>query len=645
MNKKILGLLLACTIGFSSCEDWLTQEDATAISIEQAYSSVTGISSIASNLYSRLRYDQDFTADDESYDLTRWDEAINNSQYWAFATNVGNNYREYYDYTLVREINLHIKHLKTKTKGLTEQQERYFLAEARYIRAYVYFTLVSRMGGVPILEEAFDYTTDASSLRRARNKESEVYDFIARELDAITEDLALAKPTKTRATKGSALALKCRAMLYAGTIASNYDINVTKGLVLASGATGIEKSKAAGYLEQCIAAYKELKKAGFALYSSNPDLAANYYEAFTVSPDKNQELIFCKAYDGNNFLNNFTRRAIGKSFNNESNSGCQINPVLNQVNCYERLSTRRAEELQAYVGTQVKEEMQESASSLEYVIYDHPQDIFADRDPRLAGSILYPGSTFRGKTIEMQAGLAVKAGSGFEFKSAPTIEDVANPDKGFYAGVQMTALEGPHYDSYYVSHSGFLMRKFVDSTNGSEFAGASKTPYVVFRYGEAVLNAAEAAYLLNENGVGAYDGEATLSIALNCINEVRGRAGGETFKISAAELTYDRIKNERRVELSFEDHRYNDMKRWRTANEEWNNDRNNDKAVTFGLWPYKIYAPGEAIDGKWLYRKVLIRHRGGARDLGAPISFGLGMYYAIYPMNSGNPLIEKNPNH
>lgn len=101
-------LVYACTalLSFTSCENWLNQNDPRELSEEQAYSSITSISSIAASLYNRIKLDQDFVADNESYDICRWDEATSNSYYWQFSSNVGRTYRNYYDYNLIRDINI-----------------------------------------------------------------------------------------------------------------------------------------------------------------------------------------------------------------------------------------------------------------------------------------------------------------------------------------------------------------------------------------------------------------------------------------------------------------------------------------------------------------------------------------------------------
>jgi len=646
--KKITYLLLTfCLTFFYGCDEWLTQEDSTAMSTVQTYSSISGINSVAANIYSRLRYEQDFSTDGDSYDLTSWDEAINSSAYWALgATNKNQNYRSYYDYGLIRDINQHIECLKTEVgPNVPADSKKYFQAEARYMRAYVYFTLVSRMGGVPIIDEVTQYTNTPLDLAKPRNMESEVYDYIANELDSVTGDLSLAISTvKTRATKGTALALKCRAMLYAGTIAYNHDKRAAKGLILPSGATGIDKNKANDYLIKCLDAYTALQNMGiYSLYEKKSDLASNYADLFT-DKDNNPEIIFCKDYDGNKFTNSFTMRAICRSMKSALKTGAQISPVLNLADCYENVNSHVAEPFNPYVGENHIEAMGTATSTYTYQIFDNQNDIFEGRDPRLSGTILHPGSTFRSNALDFQAGLAVKTASGYTFKSVPNMDNVDDLTLGYYLGMKMTGNEGPHIESYYVSHSGFLLRKFVDTKSGSEAVGASTVPYIVFRYGEVLLNAAEAAFYLNEDGITVYKGSQTRQIALTNINKIRKRAGGDAFKITDSELTMDRIINERRTELAFEDHRYNDLKRWSIANEIWANDVNNENAVMYGLWPYKIYAPGDVSDGKWIYRKVKLEHRGSESNKGMPINFDLKMYYATYPMNQGNPYVEKNPN-
>lgn len=626
---SVLAVLIVC-----SCGDWLEQEDKNAMTDSQAYSKEEGVLSITANLYNRMALWQDFTVDGESYDMCRWDEAINNSQYWAFANNIGYDYRVRYDYGYIRELNLHIHNLQTIAAGnISEDLRQYYIAEARWLRAMEYFRMVVSLGGVPIVTEVTEYKENPLEYALARNKESEVYDFVISECDAVKS--VLKSTVKTRATAGAALALKSRAALYAGTLAYNYDKSQELNLNLESGAVGIAKDKAQAYLNQCVDAYKELKNLNvYELYNKDTNLSDNYANLFIDDYNSNPEIIFCKAYDGNKQRNYFTARAIPRSSSaaDLNKTACQVNPVLNLVNCYERMSTKSLQDIDAYVGEEKIELMSVNTSKEQYVMYESPEEIFADRDPRLAGTVLFPGASFRGKPVDLQAGLALpNAEGGYDFKSANRKNDL-DGGNNMYEGTKMTGFDGPLRDgdsNWYISHTGFLMRKFVDVASGSELNGESKVPYIVFRYGEILLNAAEAAYYLGD-----------YSTALECINQVRKRAGGEAFQLNASELNLERIKNERRVELAFEDHRYEDMKRWRDADNYWKSDVDSPTATQYCLWPYRIYDPGNVNDGKWIYRKMRVQHR---VNNGA-ISFTRSMYYSSYPQNEGNPNTEKNPN-
>lgn len=650
MKKKFYILLAVCALFCSSCEDWLTQEDSTAMNTNDVYSSVENISSVVANLYSRLNFAQEFGGygnDNRLRDLSRWDECTQGSSYWNESDNVNSGYRAYYDYGLIRDINIHIRELRNSASNIGVEQRSYFLAEARFLRAWVYFRMVTSMGGVPIIEEIFDYTENTLELARPRNTEAEVYDYIASEVDAIVSDLGVANvDLKSRATRGAALALKCRAMLYAGSLAYNYDKSAIKGLNLPSGATGILKERANDYFQKCIDAYNALKELGYSLYKVDSDLATNYANLFQTSKG-NPEVIFCRDYDGVNFRNEYTTRTICAAMAPALKTGCELNPTLNQVDAYERFSTKTVEPFNPYEGETPTEpeRMEVLSSNYHYKVYDNPEDIFADRDPRLTGSILTPGSSFRDRKLDFQAGLAIKNADGtYSFRHVDGMENLLT-DANYYEGQRITGQEGPHFTTGYYSHTGFLMRKFVDITSGSEAEGNSKVPYIVFRWGEAVLNAAEAAYCLSQNGVASYAGKDTRILALELINEIRERAGGTSFRLSADELDMDRIMNERRVELAYEDHRYNDLKRWRIADEVWRYDNTNETSVLKALWPYKVYAPGDADNGKWIYRKVFVDRRGSFDFHRKPLNFDNTMFYATYPQTPGNPYIEKNPNH
>src|SRR5690606_27466807 len=96
-----------------------------------------------------------------------------------------------------------------------------------FARAYTYFALVKRYGGVPLVDATIDYpaTVDMEGTRLFRNSEEEIWDFIAADLDKAIEMLPENSPAKGRVNKYVAAAFKSRAMLYAGSIAKYNTVN------------------------------------------------------------------------------------------------------------------------------------------------------------------------------------------------------------------------------------------------------------------------------------------------------------------------------------------------------------------------------------------------------------------------------------
>jgi hypothetical protein len=118
---------------------------------------------------------------------------------------------------------------------------------------------------------------------------------------------------------------------------------------------------------------------------------------------------------------------------------------------------------------------------------------------------------------------------------------------------------------------------------------------------------------------------------------VRARAGFEPSSITT--LTRERIRNERRVELAFEDHRVWDLKRWRIAHELWNGSSSNPRAIPLALYAYRVVRPGHPAHNKYVFDKLT------APRFRAPRNFQFNNYYSSIPqaaLNS-NPKIIRNP--
>ncbi|WP_431216985.1 RagB/SusD family nutrient uptake outer membrane protein [Puia sp. P3] len=105
----------------------------------------------------------------------------------------------YWPYDKIRIINVFISTLPLYAKNFTQDQVNQWLGEAYFCRAYTYFALAKRYGGVPIVRTVVDPATPIASLQVPRNKEEDVYNFIASDFDSA---FALMKDPGSSATPG-----------------------------------------------------------------------------------------------------------------------------------------------------------------------------------------------------------------------------------------------------------------------------------------------------------------------------------------------------------------------------------------------------------------------------------------------------------
>ena len=145
---------------------------------------------------------------------------------------------DYWPYNNIRYANEYI--IGMENSEFDPEFVAHRVAEARFLRAYMYFQMVIRFGGVPILTEPQPVNAPAEELNVARNSEKEVYDFIASEMDAIIPILDDATDAG-RVDKYTAYALKSKAMLFAASVAQFDGTQQLDGLL------GIPASEAASY--------------------------------------------------------------------------------------------------------------------------------------------------------------------------------------------------------------------------------------------------------------------------------------------------------------------------------------------------------------------------------------------------------------
>jgi len=551
----------------------------------------------------------------------------NGSNYIVQRTGWGYNEWATWNYAYIRDLNLFIERDSAATK-LTDADKTRFLAEGRFLRANYYFELVKRMGGVPLITSSltYDYKGDASSLQTPRSKESEIYDFVISEAEAIKNQLPADVNEKSRATKAAALAMEARAALYAASIAK-YGVT-TPQVSLPGGEVGIPAGMAPAYYAKALAAAQEIINSGaYKLYQVLPNLSDNFAAVFLDKSSVNQEAIFIEDFKIGGRVHNFTvnNQPFSISDENGSSDAGRLNPSLNLVEAYEKLDNTYAP-----MGTT------DAAGNPLY--YADQLDIFAGRDARLAGTVLLPNAQYKGKRVDIWAGYQLADGSIVSSDNYVNQKELP----GSTGKRQVVGADGTVNGLEARSQSGFYIRKYLDPTIGSGRRGrGSDVAFIRYRYAEVLLNAAEAAFELGQPDV-----------AVGYMNQVRARAG-LTTPLAAGDMNFDRIVHERRVELAFEGHILFDMKRWRIAHIVWDgNSMTKDDLVTnigkatkrntqpWALWSYKYFNPGNPNDGKWIFKEVLPSVVTGNNR------FLFGNYYSTINDNirASNPKIVRQPN-
>lgn len=649
MKKSLLyiGLVvLVLNAGCNKDKEFLNVPPTDVLQDEQLWNDEGLILSVLADLYDRYPDRQtDYNnspipsmvtqAIDNWAEFARFDEAFasENGQYWRHGASQydyvfpGMMVKDrgevtYWDYAYIRELNTFIAKCATSVKLKQDVKDR-FIAEARYLRAVVYFEEVKRLGGVPLILEPlqYDYKGDPAYLQHARAKESDIYDFVLSEMDTVRKYVPSSPISKTRVTVGLALATKTRAALYAASIA-RYGAT-TPEVSLPGGEVGIPAAKANAYYTIALKTAQELINSGsYSLYKKNSDNLTQNFISLFIDKGANPEVIFAKDYKlQSGRVQGWTLWSQPRS-NAEEQQGGRLNPSLNLVQSFELLDNTFAP-------------LPINAPGGGYRYYSDPQDLFANRDPRLAATVILPGSSFKDKPVDIWAGYIRNNGSivtGDNFGAKGKLEP-NGPD------VQVVGYDGPVNNLEFSAQSGFIVRKYMDPTVGSGRIGTqSEVWWIRYRYAEVLLNAAEAAFELGQ-----------ADVAAGYINQVRERAGF-TIPLTPGDITFGRIVHERKVELAFEGHEFWDMKRWRLAHKVWNGESvplttnpGDPEAVStrvFALWPYKVYDPGGPNNGKYIFKQVLPGAVTSAHK------FRMGNYYSSIgdDIRNNNPKIVKNPN-
>ena len=569
--------MTAVMLSLGSCSEFLDTKPDTLLTQDQTFGDPTLVKSVLANFYGRIMIGQRI---DDWDQWTMLDEVIHfdgNSD-----ENIDRNKWRSYDYTLVHDLNQFLEGIKPST-AVDDATKTAYMGEVRYIRAWLYFCMGRTLGGVPIVgDKVFDYTPgmDITTLQVPRSAEAELYDYI------ISECKEAAKMMTTNTNKNSARAnywvakmLEARAALTAASLATYNTVEAHPQLRTASGEVGIPASKAKGYYKIALDAAKEvIEKGPYQLMLAKEDTpkayADNFYKAI-CQKDANTEVIWSRDYVSPGQTHQFTTANLPRSIEQDNGSN-RLSVLLNLVEAFEPINATEDQK-----GTSVPFAI---GTSDDPIFFTDPTELFLERDPRLMGSIIVPGATFDSKVIELQAGqLRKENGVWTEVTGARN-----SFDKN---GNLITANNGPFGgNDRNINRTGFYVRKYLDATPSAGTIGRGSEMWnVYFRIAEAYLIAAEASWEISRDN---NDVE-----ALKYINKVRSRAGISEL----SSIDHDKIMHEYRVEFAFEGNRWWDLKRWMEASKIWTGESSTRTSKRLGLWPFKVSAPGDANDGKWVF--------------------------------------------
>jgi len=421
-------------------------------------------------------------------------------------------------YSNVRACNIFLDKMKdAEFEDKDQEKIDRMTGEVYFLRAYTYHYLAALYGGVPLISEPFGLSDDFET---PRSTYGQTVDFIVADLDMAASLLQDDQESNAgRATKGAALHLKARTLLYA---ASDLHQNMS------TYAPGFSNPELLGYTSGSQAsrwqAAKDAAKAvidlgTYSLYKADPapgdSIAQNFVDYFISYGYEDEDILLQyftpkteEGWDGYN-------PALYCGPNGYHNWGNNV-PLGELVDDYEM----------------------KDGSSFDWSNPVHKASPYTNREARFYATVLYEGAPWRTRPSDVQSidpWNKIQVGYVYDMGGtmiAPGVDTRSGPIEDWNGG-----------------KSGYYTRKFVDPAIDPQYV-KQDVPFRHFRYAETLLNYAEACI---ETGDEAE--------ALTYLNKIRKRAGQPDITATGDALR-QACRHERRIELAYEDHRFWDVRRW-----------------------------------------------------------------------------------
>ena len=473
--KKITFVVMAI-ITLSSCEEYLDKFPLDKPSDATFYSTESELNLAVNGVYSDLYF---HPANSTQLNLLLdcvsdigWDRDAN-SAFQLLARGLQNPTQKLFSdawfqyYSTISKCNLLLANMHKAKENTSQEVFNRIEGEARFFRAYSYFFLTNLYGGVPLIVEPQSDITE----KPASTPKNEIVKFILNELETSSGLLPAAYSGDDigRITSGAALAVKARAALFESNWA-----------VAADASKRIIDSKA---------------------YSLLP----NYGSLFGYQGENSKESVLEVQYSRVNSRTHATPIALlsrmGAGYSNKVPS----QSLVDSYYCTDGLPINISP---LYNGA----------------------DPFKNRDPRLAATVVTPGSIFAGYQFETHPD-SLKC---WDYNVTPAVrrnnQDATNP---------------------YATFSGYCWRKYT--AESKEYIKETEMNIMLVRYAEVLLMYAEAKNELGQMDQGAYD----------AFNLVRKRVSMPVVENKSQTEMRKLIRQERKVELAMEGLRFFDIRRWK----------------------------------------------------------------------------------
>ena len=390
-------------------------------------------------------------------------------------------------YSGIRDCNELLTHID-QVPGLEASLKARYVAEARTLRAWHYYDLYTRFGSVPYVTTLISI---AESRVLPRTPRAEVVAHVIAELTDVIEARVLPRSysgaDRGRITQWAAMAILAKVYLFEGDYVN------------------VERVTA-----------QIMDQAGLSLYPSYPGL-------FEIANEYCPEIILSTQYTPGLRVHNVIYHLVPPSMGGNSN----IAPLKSLVDSYIMLNGKA-------IG--------EAGSG-----YDE-NDPWANRDPRLAATVMYPGNSY-------------------PLASGGVVEPDWNGRDAFNTTSDVTP-------------TGYYVRKWWDNTYDLTFESGLNP--ILIRYADVLLMNVEAHL---ERGT---LNEAVWNATIRLLRQRAGFTQASALNFPASGDLRQIVRNERRCELAFEGSRHSDIIRWKIAEEVLNG------------WCHGIYTGGLGTDGGYV---------------------------------------------